>query len=298
MQIQVGPDGNAPQFGIQNSYQATDNVSWIHGHHNFKFGVEGRKYISPQGFTQRARGDYEYNTLQGYLSDIAPDYFGERSIGSVTYYGDQTAIYAYGQDQWKINPHLSLDLGIRYEFTSVPFSERLQTLNAASSVPGVINFSEPQPQYKNFAPRIGFAYSPGTSGNTSIRGGFGMAYDVLFDNLGLLTTPPQFTSTCDIGNIPTATCHYGAGGTNGNTAFLANGGMPAASEAASQPSRTPSAPRKRPVVTYRTSNSLTPKPGTSVSSTSSPTSTRLKFVTLEPAASIFPCRTASTASRS
>ena len=136
MQVQIGPDGNAPQFGIQNSYQATDNVSWIHGHHNFKFGVEGRKYISPQGFTQRARGDYEYTTCQNYLDDFAPDYFGERSIGSVTYYGDQSAIYAYGQDQWKINSHLSLDLGIRYEFTSVPFSERLQTLNATIQRPG------------------------------------------------------------------------------------------------------------------------------------------------------------------
>ena len=128
MQVQVGPDPNAPQFGIQNTYQATDNVSWIHGHHNFKFGVEGRKYISPQGFTQRARGDYEYTTFQNYLDDFAPDYFGERSIGSVTYYGDQSAIYAYGQDQWKINSHLSLDLGIRYEFTSIPSSERLQNI--------------------------------------------------------------------------------------------------------------------------------------------------------------------------
>ncbi len=227
MQVQVGPDPNAPQFSVQNIYQATDNVSWIHGHHNFKFGVEGRKYISPQGFTQRARGDYEYTTLQNYLSDLAPDYFGERSIGSVTYYGDQSAIYGYGQDQWKVNPHLSIDLGLRYEFTSVPYSERLQNLNTISNVPGLINFSSPQPQYKNFAPRIGFAYSPGSSGNTSIRGGFGLAYDVLFDNLGILSSPPQFTSTCDIGNIPTATCHYGPGGTNGTTAFLANGGMPA-----------------------------------------------------------------------
>ena len=57
---QVQPDPNAPQFGIQNVYQATDNISWIKGKHTFKFGIEGRKYISPQGFTQRARGDYEY----------------------------------------------------------------------------------------------------------------------------------------------------------------------------------------------------------------------------------------------
>jgi hypothetical protein len=221
LQVQVGPDGNAPQFGVQNIYQATDNVSWIKGKHNFKFGIEGRKYISPQGFTQRARGDYEYTTFQNYLNDLAPDYFGERSVGSITYYGDQSAIYAYGADQWKVTSHLSLDIGLRYEFTSVPFSERLQNLNAGSSVPGLINFSTPQPQYKNFAPRVGFAYSPGTSGNTSIRGGFGIAYDVLFDNLGLLSSPPQFQTTCDVGNQVSATCNYNNSGTN----FLSSGGI-------------------------------------------------------------------------
>ena len=217
---QVGPDPNAPQFGVQNIYQATNNLSWVKGKHNFKFGVEGRKYISPQGFTQRARGDYEYSTFQGYVDDIVPDVFGERSTGSNTYYGDQSAIYAYGNDQYKVNQHLTLTLGLRYEFTSVPFSERLQSLNSAASVPGLIGFGAPQPQSKNFTPRVGFAYSPGNSGNTSIRGGFGMAYDVLFDNLGLLSVPPQFGGTCDTSNGSTPTCPFPGNG------FLAGGGLP------------------------------------------------------------------------
>jgi len=219
---QIGPDGNAPQFGIQNIYQATDNVSWVRGKHNFKFGIEGRKYISPQGFTQRSRGDYEYSTTLRFLEDEVPDDLGQRSTGSNTYYGDQSAIYAYGNDQWRITPNLTIDLGLRYEFTSVPFTERQQDLNLAASVPGLISFAAPQPQYKNFAPRVGFAYSPGASGNTSIRGGFGMAYDVLFDNLGLLTVPPQFGATCDVGSSTN-----GVGGcTWGTTGFLANGGLP------------------------------------------------------------------------
>ncbi len=217
---QIGPDGNAPQFGVQNIYQATENLSWVHGRHNFKFGVEGRKYISPQGFTQRARGDYEYSYFSEYLLDNIPDALGERSTGSNTYYGDQSAIYAYANDELKVSQHLTLDLGIRYEFTSVPYSERLQSLNSAASVPGLINFNTPQPQYTNFAPRIGFAYSPGSSGDTSIRGGFGIAYDVLFDNLGLLSVPPQFGGTCDVGNGPTSTCPYSTSG------FLAGGGYP------------------------------------------------------------------------
>jgi len=91
--IQLGPDGNAPQFGIQNLYQFVDNVSWVKGKHDVRFGGEFRWYISPQGFTQRSRGDYEWNTFEGYLLDTSPDYFGERSVGSVTYYGNQKAVY-------------------------------------------------------------------------------------------------------------------------------------------------------------------------------------------------------------
>jgi hypothetical protein len=218
--IQLGADGNAPQFGIQNLYQFIDNVSWVKGKHTLKFGGEFRWYISPQGFTQRARGDYEWNTFEGYLTDIAPDYFGERSVGSTTYYGNQKAVYGYGNDQWRVSPELTLNLGLRYEFTQVPLSERQwQPLNAISNVPGVITFGEPQSQKTNFLPRLGFNYAPGGMGNTSIRGGFGMAVDVLYDNLGLLSAPPQKQQTCDVGSRG-GSCQY----TDLN--FLANGGLP------------------------------------------------------------------------
>jgi hypothetical protein len=219
---QIGPDPNAPQFGIQNVYQATDNVTWVKGKHTLKFGIEGRKYIAPQGFTQRARGDYEYASMEEYLFDQVPGSFGQRSTGNNTYYGDQSAIYVYGNDEFRLTRNLTFNLGLRYEFTSVPFGERLQSLNSAASVPGLISFGEPQPQYKNFAPRIGFAYSPGKSGNTTIRGGFGMAYDVLYDNLGLLAVPPQFGGTCDVNQSTN-----GVGGCDwATTGFLAGGGLP------------------------------------------------------------------------
>src|SRR5215470_14718264 len=48
LNLQVGPDPNGPQFAIQNTYQLVDDVSWTKGAHNFKFGTEVRKYISPQ----------------------------------------------------------------------------------------------------------------------------------------------------------------------------------------------------------------------------------------------------------
>jgi hypothetical protein len=212
LNLPIGPDQNAPQFTIQNTYQLTDNITWVHGAHTFKFGFDGRKSISPQTFTQRGRGDYEYSFLSSYLFDNVPDSIAQRSLGTPVYYGDQISTYLYGADSWKINSHLTLDLGLRWEFTSVPYSERQQTLNSYASVPGVLDFKEPQPQWHNFAPRVGFAYSPGSSGNTSIRAGFGINYDVIFDNIGILALPPQLSTTVDVTGTP---------GSN----FLANGGI-------------------------------------------------------------------------
>jgi hypothetical protein len=222
--LQLGPDSNAPQFTVQNLYQGVDNVTWTKGAHTLKFGGEYRWYISPQSFTQRARGDYEYNSTQLFLEDFSPDNIGERSAGSVTYYGNQKAVYWYANDSWKVSQHLTLNLGIRYEYTTVSTSEAQQTLNVISNtpsiiVPGAVNqpllFSAPRAPKNNWAPRVGFAYSPGSNGTTSIRGGFGMAYDVLYDNIGILAVPPQIGATHDVPDL-----------NNPTPAFLAGGGLP------------------------------------------------------------------------
>jgi hypothetical protein len=219
--LNVGPDGNAPQFTIQNFYGVVDNVSWTKGAHTWKFGGEYRWFISPQSFTQRQRGDYEYNATQLFLEDIAPDFFGERSSGALTYYGNQKAIYWFLNDSWKATSHLALNLGVRYEYTTNPTSEERQALNSISNSPSIIVggvnqpllFNKPQAPKNNWAPRIGIAYSPGSSGNTSIRAGFGMAYDVLYDNIGILAVPPQVGATFD---VDTSVFSQG---------FLANGGL-------------------------------------------------------------------------
>jgi len=221
--LQLGPDSQSPQFTIQNLYQFVDNITWTKGAHTLKFGGEYRWYISPQSFTQRQRGDYEYNSTRLFLEDLSPDNIGERSQGSVTYYGNQKAVYWYANDVWKLNTHLTLNLGIRYEYTTISSSESQQTLNQISNTPsiivgGAVNqhllFNKPQAPKNDWAPRVGFAYSPGTSGRTSVRGGFGLAYDVLYDNIGILAVPPQIGATNDV-DLTTQTPN-----------FLAKGGLP------------------------------------------------------------------------
>jgi hypothetical protein len=198
LNAQLGPDGNAPQFGFQNQYQVTDNISWTKGKHSLKFGFDGWKQISPQAFTQRSRGDYEWSNLSDYLFDYAPDYIAQRSLGNSVYYGDRIFSGLYVNDNWKATQHLTVNLGLRYEYQTIPYSETLQPRNAISNVPGVIEFQKPTAMKTAWMPRVGVAYSPGTSGKTSIRAGFGRSFDVLVDNFGLLTLPPQATTTVDV----------------------------------------------------------------------------------------------------
>jgi hypothetical protein len=226
LNLQVGPNPNFPQSTTNNVYSGTENLTWVHGNHTFKFGTEFRDYISPQFFTQRSRGDYEYTDAALFLQDITPDFIAQRNIGGRTYYGNQLATYSYAQDTWRIRPNLTLNLGVRYEFTSVPVGEQAQSLNAAASVPGVLNFKSPSADPFGFAPRVGFAYTPTKNGNTVIRGGFSMAYDVLFDNIGVLSVPPQFSNTVDLTHA------------NDNPGFLAKGGIsPAFGLAGSTPAQ-------------------------------------------------------------
>ena len=211
--LEVGPDDSAPQSNIQNLYQLQDNVTWMKGKHTLVFGFDGRKYISPQTFTQRVRGDYDWSSLEGYLQDLSPNKTGERSSGNFTYYGDQTSFSGFANDVYRATSHFTVNAGLRYEFTSVPVGERQQSLNADASVPGLISFTKPEPQKTNFVPRVGFAWAPG-KGDLSVRAGFSMGYDVLFDNMGTLSKPPQYSSTQDV-NL-----------NDQQPNFLAKGGLP------------------------------------------------------------------------
>jgi hypothetical protein len=79
----------------------------------------------------------------------------------------------------------------------------------------LINFSRPSFNGRDFAPKIGFAYSPGTQGNWSFRGGFSQAYDLTYNNLSSNAAPPYFQQTND---CPGTKC--------AQTGFLASGGLP------------------------------------------------------------------------
>ncbi|MBA3439818.1 MAG: carboxypeptidase regulatory-like domain-containing protein [Pyrinomonadaceae bacterium] len=224
--IDIGPSGNAPQSGIENNYQVVNNVTYLAGNHSFKFGGDFRNIISPQRFVQRERGDYQYLTTERFLRDISPDSLAERNVGGNTYYGNQRILFAFFQDDYRVRPNLTLNLGLGYSYQGVPLGAQFQAANSLASVPGLVEFNAPKAQTRNFAPKIGFAYSPdfndgllgslfGSGGKSSIRAGFSLGYDYIFDNLYILSNPPQAQQTVDVDpELPVPIQN-----------FLANGGI-------------------------------------------------------------------------
>src|SRR5467141_2639001 len=229
--VTVGPGDNT--FQKQSSYQAADTFSWTRGKHTFKFGGQYNHFIYPQFFLPRSNGDNQYKTANAFINDIVPDNPGRtlRGAGTGSFLGTQSAFYVFAQDDFKFTSRLTLNLGVRYEYWTNPVGSSTQSLNAISNAPGLITFGNPKTDKNNIAPRVGFAYDPTGRGKTSIRGGFGIAYDVKFQNFASITLPPQLqselnpNSACTLvpkpGWCTTASTPNGAG-------FLAGGGLPSA----------------------------------------------------------------------
>jgi hypothetical protein len=216
----------------QNTYQIADTVSWLRGKHSFKFGAQYNHFIYPQFFLPRSFGDNQYDTTEQFINDvvgIVPNTL--RNAGTGSFLGTQSAFYFFGQDDYKLTPKLTLNLGLRYEYWTNPLGASTQTLNAISNVPGVITFGDPATDKNNIAPRIGFAYDPTGSGKTAIRGGFGMAYGVKFQNFASITLPPQLQSELNPVSACTLTpqplwCATFTGADGTGSGFLLNGGLP------------------------------------------------------------------------
>src|SRR6266853_812641 len=226
--VTVGPGDNT--FQKQNSYQLADSFSWSQGKHSFKFGGQYNHFIYPQFFLPRSNGDNQYVSANAFVNDVLPDNPGRtlRNAGTGSFLGTQSAFYVFAQDDFKFSPRLTGNLGVRYEYWTNPVGSSTQILNAISNAPGVVTFGDPKTDKNNIAPRIGFAYDPRGNGKTAIRGGFGIAYDVKFQNFASITLPPQLQSELDPNSACTLTPQPSWCSTPNNQGFLLGGGLPQA----------------------------------------------------------------------
>ncbi|MBM3725819.1 MAG: TonB-dependent receptor [Acidobacteria bacterium] len=149
----------------QNTFQYADDLSYTRGGHAFKAGANIRRLQLNNGtFAPSFTGVLRFNSVPDFLAGRAASY--SRNVGN-PYIGLRATEWNYYlQDDWRVHPRLTLNLGVRYEFNSVP-----------REVNGLIDeryrFA---PDRNNVAPRFGFAWQ---AGETVLRGGYGLYYNVL-----------------------------------------------------------------------------------------------------------------------
>ena len=230
--INTGPDGLAPQGATQNVYQLSDDMSFVKGPHTLKWGVEYRDTIAPSLNLPRARGEWDYANFSEFVNDLVPTGADGalRNVGAALFAGNFNSVFLFLQDDFKVTNRLVLNLGLRYEYSGVPRDENLQAENALANDPaqGII-FRAPRPDTNNFAPRFGFAWDPTGEGKWAVRGGIGLAFDVIPSNFASNQPPPQVqfennpNLTCQIAPTTSWCPDYLAG--KGGHGFLAGGGL-------------------------------------------------------------------------
>ncbi len=216
----IGNTIQGPQGRDDNTYQFVNNLSHNRGNHHFKFGGEYRTYYQNQVFDFINNGLYVFTGdlggnanpipgLSGALTDFARGQalqYIQNSAGEPRY---ETSSYNFfAQDDWKVTPYLTLNLGLRYELNTplVDAQDRVNTFRAGQQstvfptaprgmvFPGDagITRSTYQTDKNDFSPRAGFAWDVFKNGKVSLRGGYGLYYDIVISEttLQFLTAPP------------------------------------------------------------------------------------------------------------
>jgi hypothetical protein len=172
-----------PFLFVQNKYGGGDDVYWIHGSHNIRFGGDILRVQSNVNAPGWLGGQYIFNSLASFLSASPFLFFGPLPSQSDGYRDfREVDVNAYFQDDWKVRRNLTLNFGLRYEFVSNPTTDQhpLNTITNYGTATGftkVPNVFLNNPSVRNFDPRIGFAYDPFGDHKTSIRAAFGVFHN-------------------------------------------------------------------------------------------------------------------------
>ncbi len=230
-------------------YDGLDNVSYVHGNHTLKFGVELSRIHADAGGFAFGRGQISFlgggiptttaplflcpppnptgascsTPLEDFLAGYPTSSPGPTNLLLVgnppTRHLAQWAYAGFFQDDWRLSPRITLNLGLRYEYFTPPTEAHNLIGNFCPNLPNNLgvtscpvtgleqvgqNISQIfHPDSTNFSPRVGFAWDPTGSGKTAIRAGAGLLYDHPFmgEFFGQLAT--QDGPAAGIGNIPT-----------------------------------------------------------------------------------------------
>jgi len=198
-------DYRLPRNDHLNNYQWHDTLFWTKGAHGLRFGFEGQRMQFNQQTTSQLGGIETFTTLENFLKG-APTQINFAVPGRIDpNRGFRQSLFAsFLQDDYRLKPNLTLNLGLRYEFATVPTEANGKISDLRSISDSSIVIGDPwyaNPALKDFAPRIGVAWDPFKNGKTSVRAGFGIFYDQLLPKYYVFSgslNPPFTTRTSRI----------------------------------------------------------------------------------------------------
>jgi hypothetical protein len=218
----IGQSGTTPGALAQNTFALAETFSWVHNRHAWKFGVQASRMQDDDNEPGAERPQYQFRGLLNFANDaccfyeqVQVDPTGGPVDGQRYFHSNDYALFA--QDDWKVRPDLTINLGLRWEYFS-PLTEAHDTLsNYIYGSDSYINGSvcgpvSPltacsggnqlyQPDHRGFGPRVGFAWTPSKySSKVVFRGGFGIMFnrnsDVVFSNVRQDTPFSALATSC------------------------------------------------------------------------------------------------------
>ncbi|WP_176441900.1 TonB-dependent receptor [Granulicella rosea] len=190
----LGSASQAVSSTVNEDIQLTDTLSWTKGNHNLQFGVDALR-LQYKNVAESAPS-FSFTGAYSFLSqgDELMGLVGSQSFAnSLDRSGIQHDYYFFAQDDWRITPRLTLNLGLRYELPlryyqphgeDTTFIPGYQSIVFPGAIPDLAFVGDPgirraliPNEYTDLAPRFGFAYDLFGNGHTAIRGGFGIFYD-------------------------------------------------------------------------------------------------------------------------
>ena len=205
---------SGPTTLVNNTFGVNDTLSWVRGRHNLKIGTGFSGYQNNQVFDFIINGAFNFdggatgNGFADFLLGI-PTFFQQGPAAPSNIRSKST--YGFFQDDWRATKKLTLSLGVRYEYNSPKYDTQGRTFSVIPGLQSTVFPGAPEglvfpgdkgaphgvnfPVKNNWAPRFGFAWDPKGNGKTSVRGGFGIFYDILKaeDNFQFNGQPPFFS---------------------------------------------------------------------------------------------------------
>ena len=229
-----------PKFqGPDDVIQFNDHISYLAGKHALKFGVEFHRNNVTNAAYGNSRGSITFlggntpdpNNPGGFLNTTPlEDFFAGAPFKATVEVGNPTLNlhnWAYGlflQDDWRLARNLTLNLGVRYEYSSV-LSEDHNHLGNFDPNAGLVQVNTGtnqisslyKPDHTNFSPHLGFAWDTNGKGNTVVRGGLGLTYETVNWQSFI-----AFNNAFGPGSVPTGAIIDGSGDTAGGNITTGN----------------------------------------------------------------------------